>query len=184
MKLFVVFISSNITVGISSIRKLLKKLVYFLLIVHSILFTGLSLVRPHKSVLINQFVPPTFCLYFAFTGINFQGLLHHICDVVYDENMYEPMKACKCRSTNLLINYMPIWPSDVDLFLINLSLITQRIAHVNSHSFIHSFIHKTPNAQRNTFLEEKSWPKISSVKRPSVKLFVTDKTFRHFLPSN
>ena len=33
------------------------------------------------SVLINQFVPPTFCLHFAFTGINFRGMLHHVCDV-------------------------------------------------------------------------------------------------------
>ena len=27
-------------------------------------------ISDNKSVLINQFVPPTFCLYFAFTGIN------------------------------------------------------------------------------------------------------------------
>ena len=33
------------------------------------------------SVLINQFAPPTFCLYIAFTGINFRGMLHHVCDV-------------------------------------------------------------------------------------------------------
>ena len=33
------------------------------------------------SMLINQFVPPTFCLSFAFTGVNFQGILHHVCDV-------------------------------------------------------------------------------------------------------
>ena len=26
------------------------------------------------DVLINQFVPPTFCLCFAFTGINFRGM--------------------------------------------------------------------------------------------------------------
>ena len=36
---------------------------------------------------INQFVPPTFCLCLAFTGINFQGMLHHVCDVVYEENI-------------------------------------------------------------------------------------------------
>ena len=32
------------------------------------------------SVLINQFVPPTLCLCFAFTGINFRGMLHPVCD--------------------------------------------------------------------------------------------------------
>ena len=37
------------------------------------------------SALIKQFVPPTFCLYFPFTGINFAGMLHHVCDVGYDE---------------------------------------------------------------------------------------------------
>ena len=33
------------------------------------------------SVLINQFVPPNFCLCFVFTGINFRGMLHHVFDV-------------------------------------------------------------------------------------------------------
>ena len=32
-------------------------------------------------MLINQFEPPTFCLCFALTGINFRGMLHHVCDV-------------------------------------------------------------------------------------------------------
>ena len=53
-----------------------------------------------KSALINQFVPPIFCLYFAFTAINFRGMLHHVCDVVYDENMSGPIRTRKCRSTN------------------------------------------------------------------------------------
>ena len=52
------------------------------------------------SVLINQFVTPTFCLCFAFTGINFRGRLHHICDTAYDENMCGPTRTRKCRSTN------------------------------------------------------------------------------------
>ena len=26
-------------------------------------------------------MPQAFCLSFAFTGINFQGMLHHVCDV-------------------------------------------------------------------------------------------------------
>ena len=43
-----------------------------------------------KRLLINQFVPSTFCLCFAFTGINFRGMLHHVCDVAYDENMCGP----------------------------------------------------------------------------------------------
>ena len=34
-----------------------------------------------KSVLINQLVLPIFCLCFAFTDINFRGMLHHVCDV-------------------------------------------------------------------------------------------------------
>lgn len=33
------------------------------------------------SVLSNKFVPPTFCLFFSFTGMNFQGMLHHVSDV-------------------------------------------------------------------------------------------------------
>ena len=32
-------------------------------------------------MLINQYVPPTFCLCFALTGINFRGMLDHVCDV-------------------------------------------------------------------------------------------------------
>ena len=50
-------------------------------------------------------MPPTFCLCFAFIGINFWGMLHHVCDVAYDETMYGPIKTRKCRSTNWLINY-------------------------------------------------------------------------------
>ena len=34
-----------------------------------------------ESVLINQFMPPTSCLDFSFTGINFGDMLHHICDL-------------------------------------------------------------------------------------------------------
>ena len=52
------------------------------------------------SVLINQFVPPTFRLCFVFTGINFRGMLHHVCDVAYDENMCGPIKTRKFRSAN------------------------------------------------------------------------------------
>ena len=55
-----------------------------------------------KSVLINQLVPPSFRLCFAFTGINFRGMLHHICDIAYGENMCGPIRTCKCRNTNLL----------------------------------------------------------------------------------
>ena len=33
-------------------------------------------------MLINQFVPPTFCPCFAFTGMNFLGMLYHVCDVL------------------------------------------------------------------------------------------------------
>ena len=36
---------------------------------------------PLESVLINQFVPPSFCPCFAFTGVKFRGMLHHLCDV-------------------------------------------------------------------------------------------------------
>ena len=57
-------------------------------------------ISDNKSVLINRFVPPTFCLYFAFTGINFRGMLHHVFDVAYDENVIGPIRTRKCRSTN------------------------------------------------------------------------------------
>ena len=36
-----------------------------------------------QSVLIKQFVPSIFGLCFAFTDINFRGMLHHVCDVAY-----------------------------------------------------------------------------------------------------
>ena len=36
----------------------------------------------HKIVLINPFALPIFCLYFAFTGINFRDMLHNACDVL------------------------------------------------------------------------------------------------------
>ena len=67
------------------------------------------------SVLINQFVPPTFCLCFAFTGINFRGMLHHICDVASDENMRGPIRNRKWRNTNWLINYIPYLSDQVVL---------------------------------------------------------------------
>ena len=57
-------------------------------------------ISDNKSVLINRSVPPTFCLYFAFTGINFRGKLHYVCDVAYDKNMSGPIRTRKCRSTN------------------------------------------------------------------------------------
>ena len=43
--------------------------------------------------LINQFVTPTFYLYFAFSGINFRDMLHHVCDMTYDENMSRPIRT-------------------------------------------------------------------------------------------
>ena len=57
-------------------------------------------------MLINQFGSPTLCLRFAFTGVNFRGMLHHACDAAYDENICGPIRTRKCRSTNWLINYM------------------------------------------------------------------------------
>ena len=58
------------------------------------------------TVLTDQVVLPTFCLCFVFTGLNFWGMLHHVCGVSYDENLCGPIRTCKCRSTNWLINYM------------------------------------------------------------------------------
>ena len=55
-----------------------------------------------QSVLINQFVSPTFCLCFALTGINFRGILHYM---VYDENMCGLIKTPKYMSTNWSSNY-------------------------------------------------------------------------------
>ena len=59
-----------------------------------------SLKNLTTSMLINQFVPPTFCLCFAFTGIDFRGMSHHVCDVTYDGNMCGPIRTRKCRSTD------------------------------------------------------------------------------------
>ena len=52
------------------------------------------------SVLINQFVASTFCFCFSFTGINFRGMLHHVCDVAYDENMCGPIRTRKYWRAN------------------------------------------------------------------------------------
>ena len=68
---------------------------------------GVYIIQFHiTSVLIKQFVPQNFCLCFTFTGINFRGMLHHVCDVAYDENMCGPIRTSKWRSANWLINYM------------------------------------------------------------------------------
>ena len=32
-------------------------------------------------------------LYFAFSGINFRDMLHHVCDMTYDENMSRPIRT-------------------------------------------------------------------------------------------
>ena len=63
---------------------------------------GFIIYRKEVSVrvLINQFVAPTFCLCLTFTDINFRGMLHHVCDVVYDKNMSGPI-----RTRNWLVNY-------------------------------------------------------------------------------
>ena len=49
-----------------------------------------------SSVLVHQFVSPTFCLCFAFTGINFRGMFHHVSDVDYDENTFESIGTRIC----------------------------------------------------------------------------------------
>ena len=59
-----------------------------------------------KSVLIIQFVHPTFCLCSSFPDINFRDMLHHVCVVAYDENRGGPIKIRKCMGKNWLINYM------------------------------------------------------------------------------
>ena len=53
-----------------------------------------------KSVLTNHFVHPTFCLCFDFTGLNFRGMLDHVCDLAYDKKLCKPIGTRKCRSTN------------------------------------------------------------------------------------
>ena len=53
-----------------------------------------------KSVLINQFVPQTYCFCFTLTDINFGGTLHHVCDMAYDQNKREPIRAYKYRRAN------------------------------------------------------------------------------------
>ena len=77
------------------------------------------------SVLINQFVLPTFCLCFTFTGINFQGMLHRVCDVGYIENKCVPIRTRKCRSTNWLINYI-LWIISTKRIEVLLTLISSQ----------------------------------------------------------
>ena len=61
------------------------------------------------SVLINQFALLNFCLCFTYTGINLQGMLHHVCDVVYDKSRCAPIRTYICRDTNSLTNYMALF---------------------------------------------------------------------------
>ena len=58
-----------------------------------------------QSVLISQFVLPTLFLHFYFTGINFRGMLHHVCDVAYDQNRCRPIRNSKCMGTNSYLSY-------------------------------------------------------------------------------
>ena len=48
---------------------------------------------------VNPFVPQRFVC-FAFTGINFRGILHRASDVPKDESRCEPIRTRKCRVTN------------------------------------------------------------------------------------
>ena len=57
------------------------------------------------SVLINQFALLNFC----YTGINLQGMLHHVCDVVYGKSRCAPIRTYICRDTNSLTNYMALF---------------------------------------------------------------------------
>ena len=59
-----------------------------------------------QSVLINQFVLPTFCLCFSFTGINIRGMLHHVYGLSMTKAGYRPIRTRTCRGTNWLINYI------------------------------------------------------------------------------
>ena len=58
-----------------------------------------------QSVLISQFVLPTLFLHFYFTGINFRGMLNHVCDVAYDQNRCRPIRNSKCMGTNSYLSY-------------------------------------------------------------------------------
>ena len=49
--------------------------------------------------------PQLFASVFAFTGIYFPGMSHHVCDVAYDENMCWPIRTRKFRSTNWLTKW-------------------------------------------------------------------------------
>ena len=53
--------------------------------------TQIKMILSVSVLIINQFVPPTFCLCFTFTGINFWGMSHHVSDVAYDKNMCGPI---------------------------------------------------------------------------------------------
>ena len=44
------------------------------------------------SVCARNFLPP-----FSFIGINFRGMLHHVCGVAYDEKRCGPIRTRKCR---------------------------------------------------------------------------------------
>ena len=46
-------------------------------------------------------------------------MLHHVCDVAYDENMCGPIRTRKCRSTNWLINYMYLLETKYDAYALD-----------------------------------------------------------------
>ena len=47
-----------------------------------------------------QFVPPTFCLCFAFTGIDFQGMSHHVCDMHMTKTCVEQLELVNVGAQN------------------------------------------------------------------------------------
>ena len=66
---------------------------YIMILYNSFIFI-VELWHWHRTVILEIY------LCFTFTGINFRGMLHHVCNVAYDENMCGPITTRKCRSTS------------------------------------------------------------------------------------
>ena len=81
-----------------------QKISVFYAVIATIMFKfppGLYENREHNSDDDDMIIVlPTFCLCFPVTGLNLRGILHHVCDVTYDENMCGPIRTRKCRITN------------------------------------------------------------------------------------
>ena len=60
----------------------------------------------------------SYCLCFVFTGIIFRGMLHHVCDVDYDENICGLMRTRNSKNIIETLSIVSTEKSELTFFLI------------------------------------------------------------------